>query len=134
MRYFNTAGPCNKADHYMIDAASRLQGVDQMIDMKQYFVIHAARQSGKTTCLLDLTIRLNAEGNCHAVYCSLEGLQGIHEAEKGIPLIIECVKHALSICNIPQNEMFAENANYSNFAGVLQVELTNYCSRTARNR
>ena len=28
----------------MIDAASRLQGVEQLIDMNQYFVIHAARQ------------------------------------------------------------------------------------------
>jgi len=49
MRYFNTAGPCNKIEHYMIEASLRLQGVEQLIDMKQYFVIHAARQSGKTT-------------------------------------------------------------------------------------
>ncbi|MDR0999255.1 MAG: hypothetical protein LBL96_00375, partial [Clostridiales bacterium] len=27
MRYFNIAGPCNKAEHYMIEAASRLSGV-----------------------------------------------------------------------------------------------------------
>jgi hypothetical protein len=38
----------------MIDAATRLQGVEQLINQKQYFVIHAARQSGKTTCLQDL--------------------------------------------------------------------------------
>jgi hypothetical protein len=51
MRYFNTSGPCNKKKHYIIDAATRLQGVEQLIDMEQYFVIHAARQSGKTTYL-----------------------------------------------------------------------------------
>jgi hypothetical protein len=41
----------------MIDASTRLQGVEQLIDSKQYFVIHAARQSGTTTCLKDLTGR-----------------------------------------------------------------------------
>jgi len=35
MRYFNVAGPCIKAKHYMIDAASRLQGIEQLIDMEQ---------------------------------------------------------------------------------------------------
>ena len=52
-RYFNTAVPCYKTAHYMIDAATRLHGVEELIDMKQYFVIHAARQSGKTTYLKD---------------------------------------------------------------------------------
>ena len=113
----------------MIDAASRLQGVEQLIEMEQYFVIHAARQSGKTTYLLDLTKRLNAQGRYHAVYCSLEGLQEINEAEKGIPLMIECIKQALSTCDIPQNEIFAENANYLNYAGVLSFELTKYCKK-----
>jgi hypothetical protein len=49
MKYFNIAGPCYKAEHYMIEASSRLHGAESLIDMKQYFVIHAARQSGKTT-------------------------------------------------------------------------------------
>jgi hypothetical protein len=33
----------------MIKASTRLQEVEQLIDSQQYFVIHAARQSGKTT-------------------------------------------------------------------------------------
>ena len=57
MRYFNTAGPCNKAEHYIIEPSTRLKGVEQLIDMEQYFVIHAARQSGKTTYLRDLEDR-----------------------------------------------------------------------------
>jgi hypothetical protein len=31
----------------MIEAATRMQGVEQLIDMEQYFVIHVARQSGE---------------------------------------------------------------------------------------
>jgi len=111
----------------MIEAASRLQGIEHLIDMEQYFVIHAARQSGKTTFLLDLTLKLNAAGKYYAVYCSLEGLQGINDAEKGIPLIVKCIKHAMNICKIPKHEVFAENADYSDYAGVLNVELTKYC-------
>jgi hypothetical protein len=42
------------------------------IDSKQYFLIHAARQSGKTTCIQDLAHQLNAAGHYHALYCSLE--------------------------------------------------------------
>ena len=57
MRYFNTAGPCIKAKHYRIEPSIRLKGVEKLIDMKQYFVIHAARQSGKTTYLRDLEDR-----------------------------------------------------------------------------
>ena len=55
IRYFNITGPCNKDKHYMIEAATRLRNVEQLIDMEQYFVIHAVRQSGKTTYLKDLT-------------------------------------------------------------------------------
>ncbi|MDR2117424.1 MAG: hypothetical protein LBP87_13695, partial [Planctomycetaceae bacterium] len=82
MKYFNIAGPCNSVEHYMIEASTRLKGVEQLIDMKQYFVIHAARQSGKTTYLHDLTKRLNAEGKYYALYCSLEGAQNIIEPER----------------------------------------------------
>ena len=66
MKYFNVAEPCNKTDHYMVEAASRLQGMEQLIDMKQYFVIHSARQSGKVTYLPDLTQKLKYEGKYFA--------------------------------------------------------------------
>ena len=127
MRYFNTAGPCNKVEHYIIEAASRLQGVEQLIDMKQYFVIHAARQSGKTTYLRDLAQRLNETGNYYALYCSLESLQGIDDAEKGIPQIVSCISKSLSNANFPKSEEFAKNANYFFFSTVLNWELTKYC-------
>jgi predicted AAA+ superfamily ATPase len=43
-----------------------------LIDSKQYFLIHAPRQTGKTTFLYALAHRLNKEGNYVAVVCSLE--------------------------------------------------------------
>jgi predicted AAA+ superfamily ATPase len=43
-----------------------------LIEDMQYFLIHAPRQTGKTTFLHALAHRLNKEGNYVAVVCSLE--------------------------------------------------------------
>ncbi|MDR1299992.1 MAG: AAA-like domain-containing protein [Oscillospiraceae bacterium] len=127
MRYFNVAGPCNKAEHYMIEAASRLSGVERLIEMKQYFVIHAARQSGKTTYLRDLTWRLNASGNYYALYCSLESLQGVVDAKEAIPAIVKKIKHAFVLSNIPNKAEFAADADYTDYTNVLNMSLTLFC-------
>jgi hypothetical protein len=79
----------------MINAIERIKGVDLMIEQGQYFVIHAARQSGKTTFLLEMMKKLNAEGDYYALYCSLEVLQGIKEAERGIPVVMDCIVNNL---------------------------------------
>ncbi|MDR3367355.1 MAG: AAA-like domain-containing protein, partial [Prevotellaceae bacterium] len=101
MKYFNIAGPCNSAKHYMIDASTRLKGVELLIDREQYFVIHAARQSGKTTYLQDLAQRLNAGGKYYALYCSLESVQEVVEPERGIFTVLDCIVIALQQSSIP---------------------------------
>ena len=52
-RFFNTAGP-QTLDSYTIDPLSRfdLEVVLLMIRQKRYFVLHAPRQTGKTSCML----------------------------------------------------------------------------------
>ncbi len=72
MRFFNTAGPCRPEDHYMLPAEVRLPGVWQLIDQKAYFVIHAPRQTGKTTAVLELARKLTASGRYAAVMVSME--------------------------------------------------------------
>ncbi|MDR3187889.1 MAG: AAA-like domain-containing protein [Prevotellaceae bacterium] len=111
----------------MINASTRLQGVEQLIDMRQYFVIHAARQSGKTTYLKDLTTRLNADGKYYTLYCTLEGMQGITDPEKGIPEVVRKIQNVLRFSDIPQKAEFAKEANYANFTSVLNMELTLFC-------
>ncbi|MDR0667488.1 MAG: AAA-like domain-containing protein, partial [Prevotellaceae bacterium] len=128
MRFFNVAGPCIRGEHYMIDPATRLPGVERLVDMSQYFVLHAARQSGKTTCMQDLAKRLNESGRYYALYCSLEGLQGIVDPEKGIPTIVGIIRNTLAEAGtIPHVAEFAEDTNYSNYADVLRMALTQYC-------
>ncbi|MDR0505248.1 MAG: ATP-binding protein [Dysgonamonadaceae bacterium] len=132
MKEFNIAGPCIKRLHYMIDAAKRLQGVDTLVDGGKYFVLHAARQSGKTTFIQDLTIRINAENRYYAVYCSLESLQGITDARESIPGIITRIGIALDIYKIPNAEKFAEKANLTEYSTVLYNELRKFCSKLDR--
>ena len=86
--YFNVAGPCIPGEHYMLPAQERCRGILDLIDRKQYFVIHAARQSGKTPLLQELSEQINAEGTYHALYCSLESVERIAEPERGIPAIV----------------------------------------------
>lgn len=51
MRFFNTTGPCNPADPYMLSPENRLPNLERYLQRELYFVIHAARQTGKTTMM-----------------------------------------------------------------------------------
>ena len=61
MRFFNTTGPVVAADHYCIPPLQRvnLEEVLALIRDKRYFVLHAPRQTGKTSALLALRDLLN---------------------------------------------------------------------------
>lgn len=72
MRYFNTAGPCIPALHYMVPPESRLPDARRLIDRGQYFVLHAPRQTGKTTTLAALAAALTSEGRHAALHFSCE--------------------------------------------------------------
>lgn len=71
-RWFNTAGPCNPQDHYMLPSLDRLPSVKQLIERNGYFVIHAPRQTGKTTAMLTLAQELTNEGEYAALMVSAE--------------------------------------------------------------
>ena len=97
----------------------------ELIERKNYFVIHAARQSGKTTLLKELTRKINSEGKHYALYCSLESMQSIKEESVGIPAIVKKIKLELRKQKLPEG--FACDADYEDFANVLNETLTDYC-------
>jgi hypothetical protein len=76
-RFFNTAGPNRPKEQYTIDPLTRLDLDDvlMLIRQKKYFVLHAPRQTGKTSCLLALRDYLNQHGDYIAVYANVEGGQ-----------------------------------------------------------
>ena len=53
-KHFNTAGPCIPEEHYMLPVMERNAEVIELINRKQFYVIHAARQTGKTTVIRQL--------------------------------------------------------------------------------
>ena len=78
---FNTAGPCRANLHYMLPPTARFDMPDIMnlIRDERYFVLHAPRQTGKTTALFALMHQLNAEGEFRALYTNVERAQGYRE-------------------------------------------------------
>ena len=83
MKHFNTAGPCRPEDHYMLPAAARLPEMRELVDQKAYFVLHAPRQIGKTTVMMELARELTAEGRYLAVMLSMEaGSAFKHQPER----------------------------------------------------
>ena len=72
MRFFNTAGPCDPRFHYMLPAAERLPEGPGLVAQGAYFVVHAPRQTGKTTTLRALARAITAQGQYAALRFSCE--------------------------------------------------------------
>ena len=81
MRDFNIAGPIIAEDHYHIPPLERLdlEEVLRLIERKLYFVLHAPRQTGKTTALLALMELLNSSERYRCVYINVEIGQSARE-------------------------------------------------------
>ncbi|MBK1643739.1 hypothetical protein CKO25_03490 [Thiocapsa imhoffii] len=81
MRFFNTEGPIRADRHYSLPPLSRwnLDEILELIDQEKYFLLHAPRQTGKTTCLLALGEYLNRAERYRAVYANLEIAQTARE-------------------------------------------------------
>ncbi len=71
-RFFNTSGPCAPDRHYMLPPEPRLPAARELIEQSRFFVVHAPRQTGKTTTLAALARDLTAEGRLAAVRFSRE--------------------------------------------------------------
>ena len=74
MRFFNTAGPIQRDRHYHVPPLERLDADEVRLLTRQwkYFVLHAPRQTGKTSALLELHDELNAAGEVRCVYANVE--------------------------------------------------------------
>lgn len=71
-RWFNVAGPCRPEIHYMLPPVERLPDVLPLITQQSSFVLHAPRQTGKTTAMLALAQALTAGGAYTAALLTME--------------------------------------------------------------
>ena len=77
MRTFSTAGPVIAEKHYHVPPLERLDRKElrSLIDQWKYFVLHAPRQSGKTSALFALVDELNGGGAYRCIYVNVESGQ-----------------------------------------------------------
>ena len=92
-RFFNTAGVCEPRKHYMLPPAGRLPGLGSLIDQEAYFVVHAPRQSGKSTCFHHLARELTAGARYAAQLASCETARTVgDDVDLGIDVILQAIE------------------------------------------
>jgi hypothetical protein len=128
-KFFNTTGPCFPNKHYMLPAQERCKDILGLIEQEHYFVIHAARQSGKTTLLLEVAQQLDSQADYYTLYCSLETVQGIHDPKEGIPAIIRELASEIAFNPTLRKYAFAKEVNDSDFNTMLRLSLSYLCQK-----
>ena len=107
LHYFNTTGPCDPDYHYMLPPEERLVGAQlhRYIKDRLYWVLHAPRQTGKTTFLHSWMRQINGAGEAVACYVSVESSRNIPEPERSMPVICAAIREYASLFNMPVPEI-----------------------------
>lgn len=120
-RIFNTTGFCNPEKHYTINPLrGKGDEIEALIRDELYFVIHAPRQSGKTTLLHSIVKKINSEGKYVSLVFSVEraGYRSItiQEANKTIiNAIHQMAKHFLEEQFFPPNPDSYNDKTFHNY-------------------
>ena len=113
MRFFNTAGPVQCEKHYCLPPLTRfdLAEILSLIEQEKYFVLHAPRQTGKTSSLLALMEHLNRAGQYRCLYFNVEvGQYARENVERGIKAILgEMVSRARTFLGDPFPQTIWQN-------------------------
>ena len=106
MRFFNTSGPCDPSVNYMLPPEPRLPGARALVDQGQYFVVHAPRQTGKTTTLAALAQDITADGRQVALLFSCERAR-IYPDDTGLAAraILEAISREARVQRLPAEFM-----------------------------
>jgi AAA domain len=118
----------------MLPPERRLLGVRDLIDRQLYFVVHAPRQTGKTTTLEGLARKLTAEGRFTALHISCEtGQSAGGDVERAVAAILESMALAAEL----QLPVDLRPDPPSDFAAVpaesrLALSLSRWCRKSPR--
>ena len=76
-KFFNTAGPNQPDIHYTLLPMQRVNWpeLSSLIAARKYFILHAPRQTGKTSLLINLMRFINEQGQYRALYVNIEAAQ-----------------------------------------------------------
>jgi hypothetical protein len=98
--------------HYMLPVLERQPNVEELIEGEFYFVLHAPRQSGKTTFLDVLTDKINSEGKKYALNVSLASLRSFSDITTGLSEVIGQLDQAMFSSQV---EIIKQKADTNNF-------------------
>ncbi|GHT28238.1 hypothetical protein FACS18942_08490 [Planctomycetales bacterium] len=128
IRFFNTTGPCNPDDHYMLPPAERLIGAQlhRYVKDNLYWSLHAPRQTGKTTFLQSWMKEINAGGEAVACYVSVEDCQGVLERAEAMRTIHRAICYYAEFAELPVPNCNAEDAE-----GLLRETLAHWSQLVA---
>jgi hypothetical protein len=73
-----------------------------MVENEYYFVLHAPRQSGKSTFIKALTTEINEEGRHYALECSLAALRGVDDKTEAINTVADIINDAVLCSRSPE--------------------------------
>jgi hypothetical protein len=90
----------------MLPPEERLVGAQlhRYISDRLYWVLHAPRQTGKTTFLQSWMREINAGSEAVSCYVSVERCQGVAEPERAMPAICEAIREYASWSDLPVPE------------------------------
>jgi len=134
MKTFNTAGPVKLDKHYSIPPLSRwdTDEIYRLIAEERYFVLHAPRQTGKTSCLLALMAQLNAEADYTALYVNLEPAQAARgDLASGMRIILDSLVAAADqyLADLTLPEIAREILTTQAAGSLLREGLRRWCRR-----
>jgi len=99
-KFFNTAGPIKPNKHYYIPSSERIDWdeIEVLIASEKYFLLHAPRQTGKTSALLEIMEYLNQEGTYNVLYANIEAAQvARNNIDSGITAVCQSIINSAKI-------------------------------------
>jgi AAA domain/PD-(D/E)XK nuclease superfamily len=128
-RFFNTAGPCKADIHYTLDPLLRLSSVRALVNDQKYFILHAPRQTGKTTTMLAFMEVLNREGKYIALYMNVESAQTArNRVEAANRTFLSVIDSMIRIYLPPEYRPTPACYEVSDWEDGLRTFLTRWCS------
>lgn len=104
MKSFCIAGPIKAELNYFIAKRLDWDQLNVLIRRNQYFVLHAPRQSGKTTAIEEYINFLHKQGEYSALYVNIEPAQAARDNIKEALIAILAAFRA-SLCNQLEGEV-----------------------------
>lgn len=92
-KFFNLAGPVISTLHYLLPLRLDSQKLNQLISRNYCFILHAPRQTGKTSAIFQFIKRLKQENEYTPLYVNVENAQVARgDVKAGIDTILGLIK------------------------------------------